>query len=105
MLRPDVNPDGPAHDTAVHSGDDVQDLKEKEGELENTLTAHTKPRPIRRSFNPKRRSITGLIERNKIRNIFSSLVSWCFEPSQPQRITSGLNTNFTLSLSYLFHKS
>ena len=25
------------------------------------------------------------------------LVSWCFEPSQPQRITSGLNTNFTLS--------
>ena len=35
----------------------------------------------------------------------SQLVSWCFEPSQPQRITSGLNTNFTLSLSYLFHKS
>ena len=25
-------------------------------------------------------------------------VSWCFQPSQPQRITSGLNTNFTLSL-------
>ena len=33
------------------------------------------------------------------------LVSWCFEPSQPQRITSGLNTNFTLSLSYSLHKS
>ena len=33
------------------------------------------------------------------------LVSWCFEPSQPQRITSGLNTNFTLSPSYSFHKS
>ena len=31
------------------------------------------------------------------------LVSWCFEPSQPQ--TSGLNTNFTLSPSYSFHKS
>ena len=24
---------------------------------------------------------------------FLYLVSWCFEPSQPQRITSGLNTN------------
>ena len=33
------------------------------------------------------------------------LVSWCFEPSQPQRITSGLNTNFALSPSYSFHKS
>ena len=34
-----------------------------------------------------------------------SLVSWCFKPSQPQRITSGLNTNFTLSPSYSFQKS
>ena len=33
------------------------------------------------------------------------LLSWCFEPSQPQRITLGLNTNFTLSPSYAFHKS
>ena len=33
------------------------------------------------------------------------LVSWCFEPSQPQRITSGLNTNFTLYPSHSFHKS
>ena len=33
------------------------------------------------------------------------LLSWCFEPSQPQRITSGLKTNFTLSPSYSFHKS
>ena len=33
------------------------------------------------------------------------LVSWCFEPSQPQRIISVLNTNFTLSPSYSFHKS
>ena len=32
-------------------------------------------------------------------------VSWCFESSQPQRITSGLNTNCTLSPSYSFHKS
>ena len=36
---------------------------------------------------------------------FSYLVSRCFETSQPQRITSGLNTNFTLSPSYSFHKS
>ena len=36
---------------------------------------------------------------------FFLLVSWCFEPSQPQWITSGLNTNFTLSLSYSLHKS
>ena len=29
------------------------------------------------------------------------LVSWCFEPSLPQKIISGLNTNFTLN-SMLF---
>ena len=34
-----------------------------------------------------------------------SLVSWCFEPSQLQRITSGLNSNFSLSPSHSFHKS
>ena len=34
-----------------------------------------------------------------------SLVGWCYEPSQPQRITSGLNTIFTLSPSYSFRKS
>ena len=32
-------------------------------------------------------------------------VCWCFEPSQPQRITSGLNANFILFPSYSFHKS
>ena len=36
---------------------------------------------------------------------YSLEVSWCFEPSQPQRITPGLNTNFTLSPSYSFHRS
>ena len=35
----------------------------------------------------------------------SKSVSWCFEPSQPQRITSGLNTNFTLSPGHSFHQS
>ena len=30
----------------------------------------------------------------------AKLVSWCFEPSQPKRITSGLNANFILSPSY-----
>ena len=33
----------------------------------------------------------------------SLIVSWCFEPHQPQM--SGMNTNFTLSPSYSFHKS
>ena len=32
-------------------------------------------------------------------------VTWCFEPSQPRGITSGLNTNFTLHPSYSFHRS
>ena len=32
------------------------------------------------------------------------LVSWCFEPSQPQRITSGPKTNFSLSPSYFLNK-
>ena len=31
--------------------------------------------------------------------ILRELVSWCFEPSQPQKITSGRNTNFILSPS------
>ena len=34
----------------------------------------------------------------------SEWVSWCFEPSQPQRITSGLKTNFSLSPSYSLNK-
>ena len=41
----------------------------------------------------------------KILSGYSQLVSKCFEPSQPQRITSGLNTNSSLSPSYSFHKS
>ena len=32
--------------------------------------------------------------------VIKNFVSWCFEPSQPQ----GLNTNFTLSPSYSFHR-
>ena len=39
------------------------------------------------------------------RKSVSYLVSWCFGPSQPQRITTGLNTSFTLSPSHSFHKS
>ena len=35
----------------------------------------------------------------------SKFVSWCFESSPPQRITSGLKTNFKLSPAYSFHKS
>ena len=33
------------------------------------------------------------------------LVSGCFKPSQPQRIISGLKTNFKLSPSYSVHNS
>ena len=33
------------------------------------------------------------------------LVGWYFEPSQPQRVTSGLKTNFNLSPGYSAHKS
>ena len=40
-----------------------------------------------------------------VTRLVSQLVSWCFKPSQPQRITSGLNTNFTLSPSQSFHES
>ena len=35
----------------------------------------------------------------------SRIVSGCFEPSHPQRITPGLNTSFTLSPCYSFQKS
>ena len=35
----------------------------------------------------------------------TQLVSWCFESSQQQRITSGLNTHFMLYRNYPFHKS
>ena len=34
----------------------------------------------------------------------NQLVTWCFEPSQPQRITSGLKTTFSLSPSYSLNK-
>ena len=50
-------------------------------------------------------------EKIRHKNLFSPsnkyclYVSWCFEPGQPQRITSGLNTNLTLSPSHSFHKS
>ena len=46
-----------------------------------------------------------LLQRHNVHVVGAQLVSWCFEPSQPQRITSGLNTNFTLSPSHSFHKS
>ena len=48
----------------------------------------------------------GNIQRDKlVSSLVSYFVSGYFEPSQPQRITSGLNTNFNLSLSHSFHKS
>ena len=41
----------------------------------------------------------------RISQLVRQLVSWRFEPSQPQRITSGLYTNFAQSPSYSFHES
>ena len=38
-------------------------------------------------------------------SVSSQLVSWCFEPSQPLGITSGLKTNSKSSLRYSAHKS
>ena len=35
----------------------------------------------------------------------NKIVSWCFEPSQPQWVTSGLKTNISLSPSYSALKS
>ena len=72
---------------------------------------------VRLSFNQHILSISSALEYSPLKNlpppppkkerkkkveicgtiIKSQLVSWCFEPSQPQRITSGLNTNFVLS--------
>ena len=44
--------------------------------------------------------------RKKMGEVFEKnvgwLVSWCFKPSQPQRITSGLNTNLTIQVKYYF---
>ena len=42
--------------------------------------------------------IYAFYETKSAANIF--LVSWCFKPRQPQRITSGLKTNLGLSPSY-----
>ena len=36
--------------------------------------------------------------------LLERIVSWCFEPSQPQRMTSGLKRNFSLSPSYSLNK-
>ena len=44
-------------------------------------------------------------ERETLAEISQLLVSWYFEPSQPQRITSRLKTMFNLSLIYSARKS
>ena len=46
---------------------------------------------------------TALLQTSKWQDAYT--VSWCFEPNQPQRITSGLRTNFNLSPCYSFHMS
>ena len=49
----------------------------------------------------------GMKRKNRLllNNFFFQLVNWCFEPSQPQRTASRLNTNFNLSPSHSFQKS
>ena len=42
-------------------------------------------------------------EKVHLQNYLTQLVSWCFEPSWPLRITSGLKTNFNPPLSYSAH--
>ena len=37
-------------------------------------------------------------EQNSVQSVMFSLVSWCFKPSQPQRITSGLDLSCDLNL-------
>ena len=50
-------------------------------------------------------NFTTIVNQGKHKGWLVSLVSWCFELSQPHRITSGLNTNFTVSPNYSSHKS
>ena len=46
------------------------------------------------------------VQKPTLRSYFARMfVCWCFEPSQPLGVTSGLNTNFNLSLSYSAKKS
>ena len=40
-----------------------------------------------------------------MKQYYNQLLSWYFEPGQPQTITSGLNTNFTLSPSVIHFTS
>ena len=42
---------------------------------------------------------------NSTTNIICSFVSWYFQPSQPQKNTSGLKIHFNLSPTDLFHKT
>ena len=43
--------------------------------------------------------------REQYSHVFNLLASWCFQPSPPQRILSGLKANFSLSPTYSAHKS
>ena len=58
------------------------------------------PFPVRKSSHDKINKTVG----KAACSVQQKLVSWCFKLSQPQRITSGLNTNFSLSPSYSFRK-
>ena len=85
------------------------------------LTRTTSGRSPCKSVSQLVSSLFSLFVRSFVRSLISQLVSWlvgwlvgqlvsqlvsrCFELSQPQRIISGLNTNFNLFPIYSFHKS
>ena len=54
---------------------------------------------------PFRQFINTRFLKSILKKIFSQLVSWYFEPSQPQRVTSWLKTMFNLSPIYSARKS
>ena len=57
-------------------------------------------------FQPHSRITSGRVrERERERGRETELVSWYFEPSQPQTIVLGLKTVFNLSPSFSAHKS
>ena len=72
-------------------------------QCENSRTKSLISYPSKLSSTDSRPMLRKCWQKNK--RVSDLLVSCCFEPSHPQRIISGLKTNFNLSPNYLFHKS
>ena len=73
-----------------------REKKKRYANWRNRLLRGEQLLPIRRSKKKK--------GEKEEKAVHSQLVSWCFEPSQPQRITSGPKTNFGLSPGYSLNK-